>query len=56
MSDEDDAVYVKRTRTIHYGSLEDGERARIVSLENIEDHNTDGPTTVPQIHASTGNY
>ena len=28
MSDEEELVYVKRARTIHYGSLEDNERLR----------------------------
>lgn len=30
--DEDDVVYVKKQKTIHYGSLEDSERARLAAL------------------------
>lgn len=36
MSDDEDLVYVKRQKTIHYGSLEEVERQRQQVLENIE--------------------
>ncbi|XP_066255733.1 U4/U6 small nuclear ribonucleoprotein Prp4 [Euwallacea similis] len=38
MSD-DEISYVKKTKTIHYGSLEDSERARIEAAEDDEDSN-----------------
>lgn len=36
MSDDDEIAYIKRPRTIHYGSLEEAERQRQQALENIE--------------------
>lgn len=32
MSDDEDLIYVKKQKTIHYGSLEDTERARLAAL------------------------
>ena len=47
MSDDDDnVVYVKKQKTIHYGSLEDSERFRQTKTEN-EDFSSS------QIHIST---
>jgi U4/U6 small nuclear ribonucleoprotein PRP4 len=31
MSDDEDVLYVKKQKTIHYGSLEEQERARLSS-------------------------
>lgn len=54
MSDDED-VYVKRTKTIHYGSLEDAEKVRI--LDNNEgSHTEERAPNPPQIPASTGEY
>lgn len=36
MSDDDEISYIKRTKTIHYGSLEETERNRQTALEDIE--------------------
>lgn len=55
MSD-DDEVYIKRTKTIHYGSLEDAEKIRLSSLDTNDAHTDDGPSAPPQIHTSTGKY
>lgn len=38
MSDDEEVQYVKKTKTVHYGSLEDAERAR---LEAQEDESND---------------
>lgn len=38
MSDDEEVPFVKKPRTIHYGSLEDAERARLAE-ENDEDSN-----------------
>lgn len=37
MSDDEELVYVKRARTIHYGSLEESERQRQSALDNAAD-------------------
>lgn len=55
MSDEED-VYVKKIRTIHYGSLEDSEKARL-TLEATEDNSNEGTSSAPQntqVHVSSG--
>lgn len=38
MSDDDEIVYVKKQKTIHYGSLEDSERIKQLKseIENID--------------------
>jgi len=36
MSDDEDITYVKKQKTIHYGSLEDQERIRLSSLAFTE--------------------
>lgn len=36
MSDDEELVYVKRARTIHYGSLEESERQRQNALDSAE--------------------
>ena len=45
--DEDNIVYVKKQKTIHYGSLEDTERARLTKTLEAEDF-----TSSAQIHIS----
>lgn len=42
MSDEEEVVYVKKQKTIHYGSLEDQERAKIAKAENEGNENQSG--------------
>jgi len=38
MSDDEDLVYVKKQKTVHYGSLEEAERARLAAaVETTED-------------------
>lgn len=54
MSDEEEITYIKKQKTIHYGSLEDQERARLASLtvtENDSDQNVAGGN----INVSNGN-
>uniref|UniRef100_A0A0C9R7Q8 Prpf4_0 protein n=1 Tax=Fopius arisanus TaxID=64838 RepID=A0A0C9R7Q8_9HYME len=41
MSDDDDPVFVKKMKTVHYGSLEDAERARLAAGDDIEDDKED---------------
>lgn len=36
MSDDEDITYVKKSNTIHYGSLEESERLKQQALEEIE--------------------
>lgn len=36
MSDDEELVYVKRPRTIHYGSLEESERNRQNALDSAD--------------------
>ncbi|CAB0038420.1 unnamed protein product [Trichogramma brassicae] len=44
MSDDEDIHYVKKQKTVHYGSLEESERARIAALDesNSDDDSRDG--------------
>lgn len=43
MSDDEDTPYVKKTKTIHYGSLEDAERSRQAPPESArEDSDEEG--------------
>lgn len=61
MSDDDDIIYVKRHKSIHYGSLEEQERARLVaSIANENSNDEGGPLSVvaesSQIHISNGKY
>ncbi|XP_008549411.1 U4/U6 small nuclear ribonucleoprotein Prp4 [Microplitis demolitor] len=62
MSDDEDLVYVRKSKTVHYGSLEEGERARLAA-ESSDDHNdpvdasapapaVPAPTPVANIHVS----
>lgn len=56
MSDDEEITYVNKPRTIHYGSLEDGEKTRLAALETAEDNTNDAnPPAAPQnsqIHIS----
>lgn len=45
MSDDEDIVYVPKTKSIHYGSLEETEKARIEAEEDV-DKDENGPETV----------
>lgn len=60
MSDDDEVHYVKKTRTIVYGSLEDSERARLAAEAAGEGSNDAEETTAttqaanPQINISNG--
>jgi hypothetical protein len=57
MSDDDDVQYVKKPRTIHYGSLEDAERARLAAADGNDDSNEKAEgvsANPPQVHISTG--
>lgn len=52
MSDDEELVYVKRPRTIHYGSLEESERQRQSALEDADGgdyrmETSNGPPTNP---------
>lgn len=55
MSDDEEITYVKKPKTIHYGSLEDQERIRLASLVAIE---TDAEQKIVggNINVSNGNY
>lgn len=54
MSDDEEITYVKKQKTIHYGSLEDQERIRLSSLAFNE---IDGESKVVggNINVSNGN-
>lgn len=49
MSDDDEMVYVKRARTIHYGSLEESEKQRQAALDDAggNDYRSDIPSGGP---------
>lgn len=57
MSDDEEIPYAaKKTKTIHYGSLEDAERSRLAAGD-AEDSNDKEPAPAPnppQVHISTG--
>lgn len=55
MSDDEEIQYVKKQKTIHYGSLETSERAKLVKNEtgtNGSDSIADIVKESPQIHTS----
>lgn len=65
MSDEEELMYVKKQSTIHYGSIEEQERARLQAAplvppgeENMEELPS-SPKTEPEalgnVHTSDGN-
>lgn len=53
MSDDEELQYVKNPRTIHYGSLEDSEKARLAALEAGEENSNDGEDSAAPSQAST---
>lgn len=61
MSDDDEVVYHKKPRTIHYGSLEDSEKARLAAIEaggdsnDAEENSAQAPAST-QINVSNGNF
>lgn len=42
MSDDEDLVYVKKQKTVHYGSLEEAERARLAAAAESSEDEKDG--------------
>lgn len=52
MSD-DEVPYIKKLKSIHYGSLEESERARLEQKDDVKSDDEDS-TTVPQVHVSNG--
>lgn len=62
MSDDDDIIYIKKHKSIHYGSLEEQERLRLaaVAANTGDDSNgSGGPSAAsadhgPQVHVSNG--
>lgn len=41
MSDDEDLIYTKKARTIHYGSLEDAERTKLIAASMKSDDSDD---------------
>lgn len=56
MSDEEEEQYVKKIKTIHYGSLEDSERARLEALEEESNDSEQQTTNEPQAPESSGKH
>lgn len=55
MSDEEDIQYVKKTKTIHYGSLEDSEKARIEAQnEESNDAQSSAPAANSPVQETSG--
>lgn len=54
MSDEEEVQYVKKTKTIHYGSLEDSERARLETQEEDSNDSEQQVQNEPQTQESSG--
>ncbi|KAG5867940.1 hypothetical protein JTB14_037001 [Gonioctena quinquepunctata] len=53
MSDDEDQPYAKKTKTIHYGSLEDSEKARL-EAQNEESNDSElDLTTTPQVQEAS---
>lgn len=48
MSDDDEISYVKKSNTIHYGSLEESERAKQAALEEIDSDEDDFTAAEPE--------
>lgn len=57
MSDDEDLVYVKKQKTVHYGSLEEAERARIASIVETSEQEKDvtNANDTVNISVSVGN-
>lgn len=51
MSDDEEIHYVKKPKTVHYGSLEESERARI-SNANYDDSNDSKDNLLSNVHIS----
>ena len=45
MSDDEDLVYIKKQKTIHYGSFEEQERARLIANAAAKSDDEDGLPT-----------
>lgn len=56
MSDDEEVQYVKKVKTIHYGSLEDSERARLEAHEDESNDSEQQTTTEPQTQEPTGKF
>lgn len=54
MSDDEEVQYVKKVKTIHYGSLEDSERARLEAHEDESNDSEQQTTTEPQPQEPSG--
>lgn len=58
MSDDEEVQYVKKPRNIHYGSLEESEKARIAATQESSSETNEidiNPPQNAQIHISNGN-
>lgn len=57
MSDDEDLIYVKKQKTVHYGSLEEAERARLAAVVETTDEEKDvaGANDVTNTSVSAGN-
>lgn len=55
MSDDEEIVYVKKQKTIHYGSLEDQERTRLATLAAAAENDGDQKAVGGNINVSNGN-
>ncbi|XP_015585441.1 U4/U6 small nuclear ribonucleoprotein Prp4 isoform X2 [Cephus cinctus] len=58
MSDDEDLVYVKKQKTVHYGSLEEAERIRLATAaaeSSEEDKDSANANDMPTISAMAGN-
>jgi hypothetical protein len=57
MSDDEDILYIKKKNTIHYGSLEEQERARLstVALKSGDSDEEGNSSNVGQQISETGN-
>lgn len=54
MSDDEEVQYVKKTKTIHYGSLEDSERVRLEAQEEESNDSEQQTPNEPQTQESSG--
>lgn len=54
MSDDDDIIYVKKHKSIHYGSLEEQERARLAHNDDSNEAGASNSAENAQIHTSNG--
>lgn len=56
MSDDEEVQYVKKVKTIHYGSLEDSERVRLETHEDGSSDSEQQSTNEPQTQESSGKF